>query len=200
MKTAKIGAIFVISFMALAGTGSAYALWYDYLHLDVDVETGWIGAEWSVEAVYDSEPDDKDFSHVEAILSTWGGTADDPNLNGRMFVHIYNGYPCINYYVNFNIDNTGTIPIHIGDPEVYVPGNNNLNGDGLDYGTIDFFDMSGDIIVWDDIQIHPNQAFYGTMVIHFNNDLPQGGPDVPAIWIYCVEFPYYQWNEPYPMP
>ena len=44
MRTAKIGALFVVSVMALAATGAAYALWYDELHLDIDVDTGEI--EW----------------------------------------------------------------------------------------------------------------------------------------------------------
>jgi len=209
MKTAKIGAIFVISFMALAGAGSAYALWYDYLHLDIDVETGYIGAEWSFEGY--GVTGKQGISSVTAVMEPWGSSA-----LGRMFIHILNAYPCVDYYVYFNIECTGTIPIHIGAPEIYQANLNHLNGLGDNFGTIKFYDMGGTEIVWgtDYPQLHLGDIFYGYMVIHFNNDLPQGagmtktGPDgtpIPwnsvypnPIWVYCMQFPYHQYNEPYP--
>ena len=39
MKTAKLGAMFMVSLIALAGTGAAYALWWDDLYIDVFIET-----------------------------------------------------------------------------------------------------------------------------------------------------------------
>ena len=187
MKTAKIGAIFCISVLALAGTGAAYALWYDYLHLDIDVETGYIGAEWSLEGTWDSEPADKDFSSVTAEIIPWG----DNNL-GRLFIHIWNGYPSIDYVVYFDIHNTGTIPIHIAAPEIFDQDLNSIT----EYGTIHFFGPDGTEIFFGDdiIQIHPQEHYWMTVKIHFNNDLPQGAYE----WLYCMEFPYHQWNEPYP--
>jgi hypothetical protein len=209
MKTAKIGAIFCMSVLALAGTGAAYALWFDYLHLDIDVETGYIGAEWSFESFWiDGKPG---VSDINVVMSPWGSS----NL-GRMFIHILNAYPCVDYVINFNIECTGTIPIHIGAPEIYIADYNHLNGLGMNLGTIHFYDMAGNEIIWgtDIPQLHPGDIFYGFMVIHFNNDLPQGAgmtmtlpdgtvvpvnPDYPdPIWVYCMEFPYHQYNEPYP--
>jgi hypothetical protein len=203
MKTAKIGAIFCMSVLALAGTGAAYALWYDYLHLDIDVTTGYIGAEWSFEGFeIDGKPD---ISDITVQMMDWNG-----NANARMFIHILNAYPCVDYTIYFNIECTGSIPIHIAYPEIFQYDLNHLNGYGEDFGTIEFFDMNGNRIIWTDLQIHPGEIFYGYMVIHFNNDLPQGAgmvnpdgtpmnPDYPdPIWVFCMEFPYHQYNEDYP--
>ena len=40
MKTAKIGAIFLVTVMALAAIGGAYALWFQDLYIDVEINTG----------------------------------------------------------------------------------------------------------------------------------------------------------------
>ena len=40
MKTAKLGTIFVVSVMALAAVGGAYALWFQDLTIDVEINTG----------------------------------------------------------------------------------------------------------------------------------------------------------------
>jgi hypothetical protein len=40
MKSAKIGAIFLISVMALAGVSAGYALWFQDLTIDVEINTG----------------------------------------------------------------------------------------------------------------------------------------------------------------
>ena len=192
--SAKIGAIFVISVMALSGTGAAYALWWDDLHLDITISTGTIGAEWSFEGAYDSEIEGKDVSSVTAQLKAWPEGADGV-ANRWLFIHISNAYPCINYTVDFDIHNTGTIPIHIAGPFVWDPLIiNMLTGDD-GWGTIKFYDESGNEFLWEDIQIHPGieNAFHGSIVIHFNNNLPQNIDQ----WIYCKELVYHQYNEPY---
>jgi len=185
MKTAKIGAIFLVSVMALAGASAGYALWLDELHLDIDVYTGNIGLEWSIEGFGDSEPYEKDFSYIDGYL--WGWTED---ANTGLWLTIYNGYPCIDYYVDFNIECTGSIPVHIEDP--YLWGFNQLTGpNGL--GTLTFTYADGSPITFP-IQIHPGQIIYGRITIHFNNNLPQDSFE----WVTCISFPYHQWNEPMP--
>ena len=92
---AKIGAVFLISMIALAGTGAAYALWYEDLYLYVDIYTGDVDVEWSLYDYYD-EGDDKQISDIEAEIIATG----DPDLN-ILRVWIYNAYPCVDYYVYF---------------------------------------------------------------------------------------------------
>jgi hypothetical protein len=40
MKTAKLGAIFLVSVMALAGAGAGYAMWFQDLIIDAEIHTG----------------------------------------------------------------------------------------------------------------------------------------------------------------
>ena len=48
MKTAKIGAIFLVSVMALAGVTAGYAWWTDHLYIRGTVTTDNFGAEWDL--------------------------------------------------------------------------------------------------------------------------------------------------------
>ena len=48
MKTAKLGAIFLVSVMALAGASAGYAWWIDELHIKGEITTGTFGAEWTI--------------------------------------------------------------------------------------------------------------------------------------------------------
>ena len=112
MKTAKLGAIFLVSVLALAGTGVAYACWYETLTINGTVNTGNLDAEWSVGVGYDTEPPEKDYSSISGVISPDGYT---------LTVTITNAYPCIDYYLPIDIHNTGTIPLHIW-AFVYDPG------------------------------------------------------------------------------
>ena len=40
MKTAKIGAIFLMSVIALAGVTAGYAMWYETLYIEGTIVTG----------------------------------------------------------------------------------------------------------------------------------------------------------------
>ena len=40
MKSAKLGALFLIAVMALAGVGAGYAMWFQELTIDVEINTG----------------------------------------------------------------------------------------------------------------------------------------------------------------
>ena len=51
MKTAKIGAIFLVSVMALAGVTAGYAWWTDELHIKGTITTDDFGAEWELDCV-----------------------------------------------------------------------------------------------------------------------------------------------------
>lgn len=51
MKTVKIGAIFLVSVMALAGASAGYAWWNEELHIRGTIETDDFGAEWLLECV-----------------------------------------------------------------------------------------------------------------------------------------------------
>lgn len=169
MKTAKLGAIFLVSVMALAGTGAAYALWFDYLYIDGWVETGEIGAEIIPGLCWDTEPPEKDFSYIEC----W--TVDDITL----VVHVFNAYPCIWYYQEFDIHNSGTIPIHIG--EIYWYSNDIVD---MGHGTVTFTGINPGT------QIHPCETVTGTIEVHLNNFAIQDYD-----YYFYLDIEYHQWNE-----
>jgi hypothetical protein len=162
MKTAKLGAIFLMSVMALAGIGASYACWYDDLDIEGVVWTGVLDAEWSIECVGDTEPDEKDVSWVDAWIE------DD-----LLVVVVNNAYPCITYWVHFDIHNNGTIPFILGafDIEHDIPGYFNIT------------DFEG-------VQLHPCEAVYGYIEIHLDNTAEQG-----ATYYFTARIRASQWNE-----
>ncbi len=187
MKTAKIGAIFLISVIGLAGASAGYALWWDELHLDISVETGYINAKWSVESAYDSEIAGKDYSSITWELFDDFRSAQGamPQIDGWLWIYIHNAYPCIDYTINFNIENTGTIPIHV---EAIDYNWNNMP----DAAEVKITDMNNQPIAFP-LQIHPDgPIFYGKMVFHFDNTLEQ---DLDMTHVICADLMYHQYNE-----
>jgi len=182
MKTAKIGAIFLVSVMALAAVGASYALWSDRLHLDITVDTGDIGAIWSWEGW--SSDETKTVSDIQYAF--------DVDLEDQLWIYMYDVYPCITYKIYFNIECTGSIPIHVNA----LSFNMNLIPDNG--GTIDVYiqDATSGYSLWSEgfIQLHYQDIAYGYIEIHFDNTLEQN----LNLWMVCAQFDYYQYNEVYP--
>jgi len=148
MKTAKIGALFLVSVLALAGASAGYAMWSDELYIDGTVNTGTIGAEWSIKRCYDDEAENKQYSEITADI-----------VEDTMYIIITNAYPCITYSVDFDVHCTGTILIHLYWDQIILPANFP--------GTITFPDLTG-------TQIHPGMEALGTITIHLDNTAGQG--------------------------
>ena len=170
----KIALISLALVVALGTLGVAGALWSDWLYIDGYVETGFIGAEWSVEGFYDDEW--KDYSWIEAYLY-------EPDY---MMISIYNAYPSVTYTVDWNIYCYGSVPIHFDYPWI---------GTDLPAGaTFTFTDMAGTPIDWYGLQMHPGETIYGKLTIHLDNDADQWW------WYYFyIDLQYGQYNE-FPLP
>ncbi|MGB6874102.1 MAG: hypothetical protein WBE46_08245 [Dehalococcoidia bacterium] len=169
----KILLICLALVLALGSLGVAGALWSDWLYIDGYVETGYIGAEWSIEATYDDEAADKDVSWILADLfygPDW------------MYIDIYNAYPSVTYTVEWNIVCTGSVPIHFDTPWI--------GGDLPAGATLTFTDMAGVPINWYGYQLHPGETMYGMLTIHLDNDALQN----TSYWFY-IELQYGQYNE-----
>ena len=164
----KMAAIFAILIITLGTVGVAYATWFKYLYINGTVYTGTLGAVWSIEGARDSEPLEKDFSHIE-------GTIDGDDL----YVTVYNAYPCIDYYLDINIYNSGTIPIHVYFGEMY--------GSLFGYGTVEVVGLP----VGNFIQIHPGEYWYGTIHVHLEQNADMG-----ATYYFYMNNYVVQWNEP----
>ena len=155
MKTAKIGVLFLVSIMALAGTSAGYALWFDDLTIDGTINTGTFNVDWSIDAVHDDEEAGKDVSSIAAVMDNIEGVK-------TMTVTLTNAYPCINYYVDFDLLSIGTVPAHFTDWVITKP----------DYVDISITPLN--VAGEDQLQLHENGHFYGTLHIHLTNAAPEG--------------------------
>jgi hypothetical protein len=152
----KIAAICIVLLVAMAVVGVGYARWYELLFVDVTVETGEVDVVWSLEDfddIGDEDPLKEEWSWIEAAIVT-GQNPDD-----TLDIDIFNAYPCIEYYVDFNIENVGTIPVHVWN--VLCEGN-------LPPEFVTMTDMAGAPIP-EGMQLHPGEIFYGKIVIHLEN-------------------------------
>jgi hypothetical protein len=102
MKT-KMTAIFATLMIALMAAGFAYAHWSETLYIDGTVNTGSVKADFVLGSCWDSEPTEKDVSH---IVCEWKAT-------GVLEVTVDNAYPSIDYYCTFDLMNTGSVPFII---------------------------------------------------------------------------------------
>jgi len=168
----KITLICLSLILALGVMGVGFALWYEELFIDVEVNTGEFDVNWSVEGYYDSEAPEKD---VSSVYATGAGTK-------YLDIVVTNAYPCIEYTVEFNVECTGTVPAHFLEPEIYVDPD-------ID-GAITFTDLAGNPIDWSQIQLHTGEAYLGKCVIHLNNSAGE-----LAQYYARVRLIGYQYNE-----
>jgi len=176
----KLALICLTLVVALGALGVGYALWWDDLFMDVLVTTGDIGAVWTIEYDGDTEIEGKDVSSCTAYF-----------VGDELWVDIVNAYPCIDYYVGFDIDGTGSVPIHFANP--IITGN-------VPPGTISWYDNTAGPfyppftglapINWGAIQLHDDDIYWGLMVIHLDNTAAEG-----ASYNFRVQIPYFQYNE-----
>ena len=165
----KILLISLALVLALGGLGVAGALWSDWLYIDGYVETGYIGAEWSLEGCWVEE--EKDVSFIDAWI-----TGDTLNID------IWNAYPSAYYVVMWNIECTGSVPIHFDWPWI---------GTDLPAGaTFTFTDTAGVPIKWYGYQMHPGEILWGMLTIHLENDAEQR-----SSYYFYIDLQYGQYNE-----
>ena len=148
----KIGLICLTLVMALGIMGVGYALWSEDLLITGTVATGDIGAVWSVEAYGDNETAEK---NVSDCVATGAGT-------DTLVVAITGAYPCIGYYVDWNIEGTGSVPIHFTAP-VFDMSNMPAGA------TFTFTEMDGTPIVWSTVQLHDGDILLGKLTVHLDN-------------------------------
>jgi len=141
----KLGLLALALVLALGSLGIGYALWYEILYIDGTVYTGELNAEWSLHGYEDDET--KDYSYVDAYID--GDT---------LYVYVGYAYPSINYYVYFDVYNSGSIPFHLCPllgPEMTTP-------HGYFPGYVRISDVTPP-------QVHPGYEAVGTIHIHLDN-------------------------------
>ena len=167
----KIGLLCLALVLALGTLGVGYAMWFEDLYIEGTVNTGELDANWSIVNFGDSEAADKNVSSVSATMSPDGLT---------LYVTVTGGYPCIDYYVNFDVDNTGTIPFHICPLDCT--------------GTVDF---PGTLTITQPtpFQVHPNEHALGTISIHLDNTALEN-----TTYNFACTMKAVQYNEACPTP
>jgi len=182
MQTKKIMAIFALLVVALSVAGYAYASWYKSIYVEGWVNTGWMNAEWTVGTGYDSEHPVplKDWSYITGEIDPFDPTMID--------VYIYHGYPCIDYYLPIDINNTGSIPIHVyfyfWDSDLPADTTLEVIPDPAHVGQLQLISPGP-------VQLHPGQEAYGLLHVHLPEDA------VPDTSYYFWYYAYVvQWSEP----
>ncbi len=153
--------------IALMLVGTSYAMWYKTLTINGTIKTGYVDAIFTNVNPYDDEIPEKDVSNVTAVLSQ-----DAETMN----VTLANAYPCINYTVEFDILNTGSIPVII----------NAINGVPIEA----CYTVGGNFTNAIGVQLHPGESVHAVMTIHLTNDCAQNSTYSFIITIIAV-----QWNE-----
>jgi len=168
-KSLPMTAVVVILLVALATMGVAYGLWAKTLYINGTVNTGNVDAEFSGPVFWDEEA--KDVGTCEAWLSATNQANDTLNIL------ITNGYPSYWCFVAFDVHNTGSIPIHVHQPELAAPPEVTVLVDGC-YAQDTQLHYSEQ--AWCQLKIHVEQGaaqgasytFGGTIFVHQYNEEP----------------------------
>jgi len=164
MEKLKVGILFLQICIVLTILTGSYALWTQTLYIDGTIETGAISAEWIIQNCHDNEP-------VEENISDISATVEESTLH----VMISNAYPTIVYTVEFEIYNTGSIPLLIYQFPI----------DTAIPGIISITNVS-------DQQLLPRANIEGNITIELNDSAqPQ------TTYYFQVIYTLYQWNEEY---
>ncbi|MEM0233417.1 MAG: hypothetical protein QXL22_05300 [Candidatus Nezhaarchaeales archaeon] len=159
----KIAGIVTSLLVVMLVLGVSYALWSANLYVSGVVNTGTLSVAIEAGDGYDTEPEEKDVSCISAYVE--GDT---------MYVTINNAYPCITYTQEFNVTNTGTIPVIVQSIT--------FEGNASEWVTV-----SG-ISVGD--QIEPEEEVMCYLIVHLDNSAEQG-----ETYTFTVTILFVQWNE-----
>jgi len=122
--TTKVGAVFFMAVLALAGTGMAYAWWHEDLVIDGDIYTGNFDTEFSLPAwppgIWgDNEPGTDIWHRVLSPVDLTKDVADVTNMEfvnlNTISITIGNAYPGYEAWVFFGWVCKGTVPAHVRD-------------------------------------------------------------------------------------
>ena len=164
----KIALLALALVLALGSLGVGYAMWFEDLYIDGIVNTGTLDGSWSIAGYGDTEIDGKDVSYVDAYI-----------IGNTLYVDVYNAYPCIEYWVYYDLHNNGTIPFHVCDLVCTDP------------------TFPGTVIIEqpDLFQIHPGEVAYGYIRVHMFNEYD---PQELTRYTFSCDLKVVQYNEACP--
>ena len=220
MKTAKLGALFLVSLMALAGVGAGYAAWTDTITIDGTVNTGKVDVVieklsstyvWKIIDTHgeyywhgwnDDYLGDPDPGNSILVASAVAEYDDSDPTGDSIIVTANNLFPCTWFMVDFLIHYEG------------IPARLSVDYDG-DGWICDLFDdgyAGFAAYEWDPItqgyvgnpmnlegyQIHNCEWIYAKLWIHLPQYWPDGTPtddlmDLDGSFYFDIDA--IQWNE-----
>ena len=172
----KMVAAFALVMIALMVAGFAYATWTQDLYISGTVETGDLDAHMVAGDSWDSEPDLKDYSDIYCYVEE-----GEPYT---LIVVVENAYPCIDYYQEFGIENTGTIPLNI--TSISEP-----TGNFTDVGTVEvgtFVDGKWTLVELP-IQVEPGDTAWLILHVHLTNEAEE-----VSTYVFKITVTVAQWN------
>ncbi|MCH7484030.1 MAG: hypothetical protein IIA90_02650 [Chloroflexi bacterium] len=208
------GLLFMLLVVALGMMAVGYGLWSKVLTIQGEVRTGEVNAEFSIEEIDQGDigqlSDNGMDEHKEVegkLIANCEVTLEDglPNPGPQTLkVVIERGYPSFWCIVNFDVENTGTIPIRVEQPNITFadPGlfvnfgfSTGIGGEPCYFDeTEDGSAIEGTIDDHPQLEpggiIEPNGITYCTLWVHVEQEAAQGATLNFEATI-CV----HQWNE-----
>jgi len=169
MKKMKISVLFLATILALSATSISYSLWSETLVIEGTATMGNVDIEWSLEGYGDDER--KEISSIYAVIINEGNTLE---------ITLDNVYPCVNYWVFFNIHSKGTVPVHFKNGFVGGSSASDYGQYLLDKGIVTIENVPvpsethGYTVVTGPIenaQLHNCYAWFGHLNFHLTNEL-----------------------------
>ncbi len=217
------GVMALLLILALAAIGVGYGLWSQTLVIAGTVSTGEVDAELSLEEIdlvalepwgdsfNDYAPQYCDGFTIGQNCDDKDGLNDDFQVENKpvatcvgefidawnMRITVANAYPGVNCFIRYNVENTGTIPVHLYGPDFFF----DFDGDGdMDFmGTNGIGTIETDAIHvndWppfcfaDGVQLHAGEIAYCNLHINVKQTAEEG-----ATYTFLVRFFARQWNE-----
>lgn len=198
---AKLGILFVVAIMALAGVGAAYAHWMDTLTIQGTISTGTLDVDPSFHFDDLVQVEDKDVASVDHSI------CDD-----TVTVTITNAYPCLTVEGMFDAHGIGSIPAGLNSWTITAAGQTYVIYDGSANDVIDpsmtetqieteledwvFTTSGGAVTIEIDFdgsnfwQIHDGHNPTMDFDLHFEEALLQG-----QTFTFSMTLEYWNWNE-----
>jgi hypothetical protein len=210
-KALPITTVLLILALALATVGVGYGLWSKVLTIEGTVHTGEVNAVLSIEEIdegdaalvgdngidEDNEIEDKDVADCAAVLISQSPPDIDNEGPQLMRITVNNGYPSFSCFVNFNVQNLGTIPIKVDQPVLI----------GVDTKALDVEFIKGSIgaggCYYDEVdpgvpvglvdphpQLEPEQMTFCTIWVHVKQ-----AAAMDTTYTFETKIVAHQWNE-----
>ena len=206
MKTAKIGALFLVAVMALTAIGAAYAHWEETLKIEGIMTTDNIDVYFDEDCTFTNDPYDGDWEEIadtdicgKWVLGAngyewegarrnknvgWCNVSVDPTDDNILNIEIQHAYPCYYCHPLFCIKNRGSVPVQVYSVQLLEV------SEGRHKITIDPVDLVPCTIYYVEIYKDPDPAISWTARV-----VPAGSGVEPDNFDFSIHLTGDQWAQ-----